>query len=137
MGRKKMSEEQAPADNSDLFLNEDQLIALAIQHLGGRLPPQSDPYAQLRENTGNTGRTPGRGKPMDLPLNIYARQTLLARELEARGWTSGDLARAAGFAPSEAAALARGSTRMTRDVAKVLAKLFATSEDFWLSGDPA
>ena len=130
------SNASAPADNRDLFLNEDQLVALAMQHLGGRLPPGFDPYALLREKTGGAPRTGARGgKPMDLPQNIYARQTLLARELEARGWTSGDLARAAGFAPSEAAALARGSTRMTRDVAKILAKLFATSEEFWTSGD--
>ena len=135
MGRKKSEEDPPPVDNRDLFLNEDQLIELAILHLGGRLPPQFNPYSELREKSENQSRA-GRGKPMDLPGHLTARQTLLGRELDARGWTSGDLAKAAGFSASEAAALARGSTRMTSEVAKVLARLFATSEDFWLKGDP-
>lgn len=125
------TEERPKAENHDLFLSEEALIGLAMQHLDGRLPPGFDPYARLRERSAPS-RTYGPQAGFELPPPPPGRRTLLARELEARGWTPGDLAEHSGLSRSEAAALTKGTTRITREAARILSQVFATSEEFWL-----
>jgi hypothetical protein len=101
---------------SDLFLDEDQLIALAIRELRGKRPP---------------GHLV---KPEILPFEPIgsAAERPLSRELMGRGWTVKDLAKALGVTSSEARALVNGNARITPPVAEQLARIFATSVDFWL-----
>jgi|GEM_PF-648643 len=120
--------------NPDTFLSEDALVRLAMRELNGRLPPgfsfdgrRSDAFDDAADGPGSLGR--GATKR---PENPHGRKTVLAHELENRGWTTRELAKAAGFTQSEALALARGHARISPDVARTLAKIFATSEEFWL-----
>jgi addiction module HigA family antidote len=102
---------------SDLFLDEDQLIALAIRELRGKRPP-----AHLI-------------KPEILAFEAIsiASKRPLARELTARGWTVKDLAKSLDISSSEALALVNGNAKITCAVACKLAKVFATSKEFWLA----
>ncbi len=116
--QKQNEEDSVPAQNLDLFLNEDYLIALAMRDLRGRRPPNNKPD-QLSDENGSYS-------------SVVAQKTLLGRELESRGWTSRDLAVAANLAPVEANALVKGNAKITAELAVKFAKLFATSEEFWL-----
>lgn len=102
---------------SDLFLDEDQLIALAIRELKGKRPP-----AHLC-------------KPEIVPFEPVSPDAVkpLARELAARGWTVKDLARSLEVSSSEALALVNGNAKISSAVATKLAKIFATSKEFWLA----
>jgi hypothetical protein len=114
----KLNAEPAPS-NMDLFLNEDALIQLARAHRRGSMPPQQSTHGsksnQISENYSHLGS-----------------RSLLARELEGRGWTPRDLSRAIGLSESECMALAKGNVRMREEHAILLARCFATSPDFWL-----
>jgi hypothetical protein len=132
----------------DLFLSEDALVQLAMKELKGRLPPGffSDGRDEfLAESTEEfTGDSQGahQGRPLNpkvgkksgpfINANYVGNKTVLAHELEMRGWTPRDLARSAGILQSEAVALAKGNTKMTREIAEKLSKVFATSIDFWM-----
>ncbi len=112
--RKKKLSDSAQQLNPNILLSEEALIALAMRELRGRRPP---PDADIEI----------------LPYRSLARNpnTLLSRELDARGWTVRDLAKALDVSSSEAVALISGKTRINALVASQLAKIFATSEDFW------
>jgi HTH-type transcriptional regulator/antitoxin HigA len=114
--RKKNIQDSAQHANRDLFLSEEALIAMAMRELKGRRPP-ADAEAEI------------------LPYRSLAQNpnTLLSRELDARGWTVRDLAKALDVSSSEAVAFISGKARINATVASQLAKLFATSEDFWKS----
>lgn len=103
-------------DLKDLFLNEELLIELAKRELKGKRPPVSRHPAALQGN----------------PTGV---QTKLQRELESRGWTYRDLALKVGIPAGEAQAIARGGQRLTRELAEKLARVFATSADYWLRAE--
>lgn len=123
MGPRAQPETGPDPVSPDSLLSDEGLIALAMRELKGRRPPrlgeERDPWDTTipAVTPQTTTRTP---------------RTLLARELEARGWTARDLAKAAGISPMEANALAKGNARMTRTLAETLARVFATSPEFWL-----
>ncbi len=110
-----LSQLEKPHVDQGLFLSEDVLIAMAMRELKGRRPP-SDTDSEV------------------LPFRSIATNpnTLLSRELDARGWTVRDLAKALDLSSSEAVALISGRARVNQMIAEQLAKLFATSLDFWL-----
>jgi ribosome-binding protein aMBF1 (putative translation factor) len=114
--KKKYIQNSVPQVNPDLFLSEEALVAMAMRELKGRRPPcdaESEilPYRSIAQNP----------------------NTRLSRELEARGWTVRDLARALDISSSEAVAFISGKARINVTVASQLAKIFATSEEFWTS----
>lgn len=114
--------EPPPLSIPDLFLDEGMLVALAMRELKGATP----------DGMQYQGTSPIEGKPNGLPTSSQFR-TLLARELDARGWTARDLAKTSGLSPSESLALAKGNQKMTQELAKILARVFATSEEFWFN----
>ncbi|MEY4064170.1 MAG: hypothetical protein RIR26_378 [Pseudomonadota bacterium] len=103
-------------DLKDLFLNENLLIELAMRELKGKRPPQSA----------------SEGAP---PTYFRGRKTKLLREIESRGWTTRDLAQQIGVPAPEAGALVRGGQRVTPEIAQKLARVFATSAEYWLTDD--
>ncbi|MEN9810875.1 MAG: hypothetical protein RLZZ488_2442 [Pseudomonadota bacterium] len=108
-----MSDQQ---DLKDLFLSEELLIELAKRELKGKRPPSLRQQNSMQPNTS-------------------AVQTKLQRELESRGWTYRDLAMTVGIPAGEAQAIARGGQRVTRELAEKLARVFATSADYWLRSE--
>jgi hypothetical protein len=121
------------APNPDLFLDEDALVRLAMRELNGRLPPGF--LARARGSlfaSSDDDSPPGALAASPSSGHAHGRRTVLSHELDQRGWTTRDLADAIGLPPSEAHALARGHQRMTPEVARKLAHVFATSEEFWL-----
>lgn len=106
---------QAKDGLENMFLSDEALIALAMRELKGRRPPQATdsevlPYRSIAKNP----------------------NTVLSREMDARGWTVRDLAKVLNISSSEAVALISGKARVTAAVAAQLARAFATSEEFWL-----
>lgn len=100
-------------DLKDLFLNDEMLIELAMRELQGKRPPAPKRQANL-------------------PLSSHRGKTKLQRELDGRGWTYRDMAMSIGVTATEAQALARGGQRMTPEIASKLARVFATSAEYWL-----
>jgi hypothetical protein len=106
----------------DLFLDQEKLIALAVQELRGKRP-----------FVGRTGEGPHAEGMRNVELRQALQQkTLLQRELESRAWTTLELSKALRISESEALALSTGRTRINRKTAEALAGLFATSLEFWL-----
>lgn len=103
-------------DLKDLFLTDELLIELAMRELQGKRPPPAKPQVRL-------------------PLSVHKSKTKLQRELDGRGWTYRDMALSIGVTATEAQALARGGQRMTPEIAAKLARVFATSTDYWLRED--
>ncbi len=101
-------------DLKDLFLNDELLIELAMRELQGKRPPMVKQHAKL-------------------PLNVHKSKTKLQRELDGRGWTYRDMAMSIGVSAAEAQALARGGQRMSPEIASKLARVFATSTEYWLN----
>ena len=124
---KKRSSDSPHAAEPDLLLNEESLIRLAMRELNGRLPPGYQPASRALGFLRN-----GTGREEGLALASHKPRTVLAHELDLRGWTIRDLAERMGVAPSEVLALTKGQARVTPDLAQKLAKAFATSDEFWL-----
>jgi addiction module HigA family antidote len=103
-------------DLKNLFLDENLLIELAMRELKGKRPPSA-------ESEG--GRLPVSRGP----------KTKILREIESRGWTPRDLAQQIGVPAPEASALVRGGQRVTPEIAQRLARVFATSAEYWLNDD--
>lgn len=117
-------------DLRDLFLTKENLIRLAIGHLGGKAPPKmagrnrrSQPY--MGDGVGVHGSQTARTR-----RGIAAK---LQRELRARSWTPAELAEASKLSLAECRSLVSGQGVFTPEVAKQLARVFATSDQYWLS----
>lgn len=144
---KKRPAASPPEADPDLLLNEDSLIRLAMRELNGRLPPGYQPASRAlgfarrgadsdaddegfeadafrpRQGTGSEG---------GLLAASHKPRTVLAHELDLRGWTIRDLADTLGVPSSEVLALVKGHSRVTPELAQKLARAFATSVEFWL-----
>lgn len=103
----------------DLLLSEESLILLAMRELKGRLPPT------LHQDGWGTDE-------VSRPATPHKPRTLLAHELEQRGWTVRNLAERMDVPTSEVLALVKGNSRVTSELAQRLAQAFATSVEFWL-----
>jgi hypothetical protein len=110
----------------DVELDEKLLLQLALQELKGKLPPGYQDVFESHENTNlqllQQGPLIGAGS---------GQKTLVFREMFARGWDSMELSKRSGLSVAEVSALAKGSQKMTREIAQVLAKVFGTSSEFW------
>jgi hypothetical protein len=108
----------------DLFLSEENLIALARQELKGKLPPGFlDGQAYGSVGQGSSPRKYSGGS---------RKKTLLASEMEARGLTAQDLCQALNLPVAEILAIHKGNTRISMEVAQKLSSYFATSLELWL-----
>ena len=121
----------------DLYLSEENLILLAMRELRGARPPtrfpnSSQPNWEALESHPDT-LVKKESKTSLNPNEAFQKRTVLAHEITQRGWTERDLAKEGGFSASEAMALVRGYQRVTPEIAQKLAKIFATSPDFWLN----
>ena len=67
------------------------------------------------------------------PAHAIPPGSLIARELDARGWTQEDLARSTGRPELEIAEIVSGASRVTPEIAQELAAAFGTSQALWLN----
>lgn len=65
------------------------------------------------------------------PARAVSPGQVLARELEARGWTQKTLARNMGRPTQEINEIVKGSKQITPETALELAEVFGTSAEFW------
>lgn len=135
-----LGKEVGPSEDMlDLFLDEENLIRLAMGHLGGRLPPRrmgnasgvhpktaAERKQQGSQGLANLGAQPARER------KVLAAK--LQRELQARSWTAQDLAEYANLSVPDCRALLNGSGFFTQEIASKLASCLATSELYWMSG---
>ena len=71
------------------------------------------------------------------PARAPSPGVILAKELEARGWSLRKLAEETGYPLDVVAALVDGTSRITPEVALHLARAFGTSAELWLNLDSA
>jgi hypothetical protein len=117
-------------DLRDLFLTEENLIRLAIGHLGGKAPPKvAGRNRRSRPSIGDGVGVHG-SQTARTRRGIAAK---LQRELHARSWTASELADVSKLSLAECRSLISGQAVFTPDVAKQLALVFATSDQYWLS----
>ncbi len=67
------------------------------------------------------------------PARVVSPGQVIAKELEARGWTQRDLAVIMGRPYQAINEIVNGSKQITPDTARELAKAFGTSMDFWMN----
>ena len=67
------------------------------------------------------------------PARVVSPGQVIAKELEARGWTQRDLAVIMGRPYQAINEIINGSKQITPDTARELAKAFGTSTDFWMN----
>src|SRR3989304_2309061 len=67
------------------------------------------------------------------PARVVSPGQVIAKELEARGWTQRDLAVIMGRPYQAINEIIKGSKQITPDTARELAKAFGTSMDFWMN----
>lgn len=67
------------------------------------------------------------------PASVIAPGRILARELEARGWTQRDLAKIMGWSPLFINEIVHGTAELSAETASRLAEVFGTSPEFWTS----
>lgn len=115
-------------DLRDLFLTEDNLIRLAIGHLGGKLPPRRRSQRRAPDAASGTGL---HGSQTARTRRVLAAK--LSRELQARCWTAAELAESAQMSVADCRALLGGQGVFTPEVARRLALALATSEGYWQS----
>lgn len=69
------------------------------------------------------------------PASVIAPGRILARELEARGWTQRDLAKIMGWSPLSVNEIVCGTGELSAETASKLAEVFGTSPEFWTNLD--
>lgn len=114
-------------DLQDLFLTEEGLLRLAAGQLQGRRPPK-----HVKGALPEKGELPNNRQPARLRKALASK---LQMELNARGWTAGELAEYSALSQIDVRALLSGNSSFTADVVKILASTFATSEEFWSTSD--
>ncbi len=115
-------------DMRDLFLTEENLIRLAMGHLGGKLPPRR----RRPPNAGDASKGTGQhGSQTARTRRILAAK--LSRELQSRCWTASELAVSAHLSVADCRALLSGQGVFTPEIAAKLAQALATSTGYWLS----
>jgi HTH-type transcriptional regulator/antitoxin HigA len=67
------------------------------------------------------------------PAEVFPPGDFIAEELEARGWSQGDLARILGRLLQALSAVIRGKEAITRETAVGLGAAFGTSAEIWLN----
>jgi len=117
-------------DLRDLFLTEENLIRLAIGHLGGKAPPKVSGRNRRSMPSANDGVGVHGSQTARTRRGIAAK---LQRELRSRSWTASELADVSKLSLAECRSLISGQAVFTPDVAKQLALVFATSDQYWLS----
>jgi len=67
------------------------------------------------------------------PAEVFPPGEFIREELEARGWTQGDLAAVLGRPVSAINEIINGKKRITAETAKALAAAFGTSAQVWMN----